>query len=127
MRVVVVGCSGSGKSTFGRRLSEAAGIPRHELDAFTWMPGWRPLHLEEPDEFFRRVSEAAAGEAWVMDGNYTKSREAHWTRATAIVWLDTPKWRAMVQVFWRSLTRAVSKKELWPGSGNREEFRKWLQ
>lgn len=127
MRVVVVGCSGSGKSTFARRLSEAAGIPRYELDAFTWQPGWRPLHIEEPEEFFLRVAEAAAGEAWVMDGNYTKSRDAHWPRATAFVWMDTPKWRAMVQVFWRSLTRAISKKELWPGSGNREEFRKWLQ
>jgi adenylate kinase family enzyme len=126
MRVVVVGCSGSGKSTFGRRLSEAAGIPRVELDAITWQPGWRPQHLEEPEVFFRRVSEAAAGDAWVMDGNYTKSRDAHWPRATAIVWLDPPKWRAMSQVFWRSLTRAISKKELWPGSGNKEEFRKWF-
>jgi hypothetical protein len=61
-----------------------------------------------------------------MDGNYTKARDAHWSRATAFVWMDTPRWRVMPQVIWRSLTRAVGKQELWPGTGNKEEFRRWL-
>jgi adenylate kinase family enzyme len=126
MRLVVVGCSGSGKTTMGKALAEALGVPRVELDAVNWQPGWRDLAVHEPEEFFRRVAEAAAGEAWVMDGNYTKARDAHWARATAFVWMDTPRWRVMPQVIWRSFTRAVGKQELWPGTGNKEEFRRWL-
>jgi len=32
----------------------------------------------------------------------------------------------MRQVLWRSFSRALSKRELWPGTGNKELFRRWL-
>jgi adenylate kinase family enzyme len=127
MRLVVVGASGSGKTTMAKALSEALGLPRVELDAINWQPGWRDIATHEPEEFFRRVQQAAAGEAWVIDGNYTKARAAHWSRATAFVWMDPGRWTVMRQVVWRSFSRAVSKQELWPGSGNKELFRKWLE
>jgi adenylate kinase family enzyme len=126
MRVVVVGTSGSGKSTLARALSQALGVPHIELDALNWQAGWRDLAIHEPEEFFRRVAEAASAEAWVIDGNYTKVREALWPRATAFVWMDPGRWMVMRQVIWRSFSRAVTKRELWPGTGNREEFRRWL-
>jgi adenylate kinase family enzyme len=126
MRVVVVGNSGSGKTTMAKALSQALGVPRIELDAINWQPGWRPLAIEDPEEFIRRVAEAAAGDAWVVDGNYTKAREAHWSRATHFVWMDTERWVVMRRVIWRSFSRAVSKRELWPGTGNKELFRRWL-
>jgi adenylate kinase family enzyme len=126
VRIVVVGSSGSGKTTMARALSRALGVPHVELDGLNWQPGWRDLARHDPDEFFRRVAEAAAGEAWVMDGNYTKAKAAHWSRATAFVWMDPPRATVMRQVIWRSVTRAVTKRELWPGSGNKELFRKWL-
>lgn len=126
MRVLVVGCSGSGKSTMGKALARAIGAPHTELDALNWAPGWRDLQSHDPDEFRRRIAEAAAPEAWVMDGNYTRIGGAHWARATDIVWMDTPRWRVMRQVIWRSLNRAITKQELWPGTGNKELFSKWL-
>ncbi|HEX5263901.1 MAG TPA: AAA family ATPase [Phenylobacterium sp.] len=126
MRLVVVGTSGSGKTTMAKALSAALGVPRIELDAINWQPGWRDIAIQEPEEFFRRVAEAAAGEAWVIDGNYTKSRDAHWPRATAFIWMDTERREVMRRVIWRSFSRAVTKEELWPGSGNKELFRKWL-
>src|SRR5438309_8401755 len=119
MRLVVVGCSGSGKTTMAKALARALGLPHVELDGLNWQPGWRDLAAHDPDAFFGRVAEAAAGDAWVMDGNYTKAREAHWSRATAFVWMDPPRGTVMRQVIWRSFSRAVSKRELWPGTGNR--------
>jgi adenylate kinase family enzyme len=126
MRLVVIGCSGSGKTTMARRLARACDLPHVELDGLNWAPGWRDLAVHDPEAFFQRIAEAAAGERWVMDGNYTKARDAHWSRATAFVWMDTPRWRVMPQVIWRSFTRAVTKQELWAGTGNRELFRRWL-
>ena len=46
--------------------------------------------------------------------------------ATAFVWMDPPLHVVMAQVIWRSFSRAVSKRELWAGTGNKELFRKWL-
>jgi adenylate kinase family enzyme len=126
MRVVVVGSSGSGKSTMARALSLALGLPHVEMDALNWTAGWRDLVVHEPDEFYRRVTEAAAGEAWVMDGNYSKARRAAWPRATAFIWMDPERWVVMRQVIWRSFSRAMTRRELWPGTGNREQFSRWL-
>jgi adenylate kinase family enzyme len=126
MRLIVVGCSGSGKTTMGRRLAEALGVPHTELDALNWDPGWRDLSKADPGEFRRRIAEVAAGDAWVMDGNYTKARDVHWARATAFVWMDPPLHVVMRQVTWRSFSRAATKRELWPGTGNKELFRRWL-
>jgi energy-coupling factor transporter ATP-binding protein EcfA2 len=126
MRIVVVGTSGSGKSTMAKALANALGVPHVEMDAINWQAGWRDLAVHEPEEFFRRVADAAAGEAWVIDGNYTKVRAALWPRATAFVWMDPERWPVMRQVLWRSFRRAVTKTELWPGTGNTEQFRRWL-
>jgi adenylate kinase family enzyme len=126
MRVVIVGSSGSGKSTMARALAQALGVPHIEMDALNWQPGWRDLAIQEPEEFLRRVAEAAAGDAWVMDGNYSKVRSALWPRATAFIWMDPERWVVMHQVIWRSFNRAVTKQELWPGTGNKELFRRWL-
>ena len=127
MRLVVVGSSGSGKTTMAKALSRALGIPRVELDAINWQADWYDIAKHEPDEFIRRVAAAAAGETWVIDGNYTKAREALWPRATGFVWMDPARSVVMRQVIWRSFNRAVTKQELWPGTGNKELFSRWLE
>ena len=117
-RVVVVGTSCSGKTTLARRLSRALGSSHVELDAIHWKPEWQ----ERPvDEVRRMASEAAAGERWVMDGNYSAVRDIVWGRATTVVWLNYPfrvvLWRALS----RTTRRVITQEELF--SGNREGFR----
>lgn len=126
MRVAVVGTSGSGKSTFARALAERISAPHIELDAINWQAGWRDLNTHDVAEFRRRVAAAVASDRWVSDGNYSKVRDLVLARATHLVWLDYPKPLTTWRVLRRSLSRALSKKELWPGTGNREEFRRWL-
>jgi adenylate kinase family enzyme len=116
-RISVVGTSGSGKSTVGRQLARGLGVPFVELDSIYHQPGWVPLPAEE---FRRRVAEEAAGEGWVIDGNYSKARPLVWARADTVVWLDLPRWTVMRQVTWRSLRRAAFGTELW--NGNRERW-----
>ena len=71
-RIVVVGTTGSGKTTMAGRLSSRLGIPHTELDALNWGPNWQTRPQEE---FRTAVDEATRGEAWVVDGNYSRARE----------------------------------------------------
>jgi len=120
-RFSVIGCSGAGKTTFGKRLAARLGCPFIELDAIVHQPGW--TRLPEPD-FRARVTCALSGPAWVCDGNYAEVHAIVRARATDVVWLDPSKARVMSQVIWRSVWRAVTREELW--NGNRERVSEWL-
>jgi adenylate kinase family enzyme len=120
-RTVVVGTSGSGKTTLASRLAARLGIPHIELDALHWDPGWNPA----PREVFRaRVERALAGDTWTVDGNYSAVRDITWSRADTLVWLDYPWHTVMGRVTWRTISRTLSRQELW--NGNRERFREAL-
>jgi len=125
MRIVVVGTSGAGKTTFARGVAAQLGLPHIELDAINWQPGWRDLTRHDVALFLRRVSEAIEAEAWVLDGNYGLVRDLVWQRATHLVWLDYDRPIIMLRVIRRSILRAVLKTELW--AGNRERWRNFLR
>ncbi|MFB9995184.1 adenylate kinase [Deinococcus oregonensis] len=117
-RILVIGTTGSGKTTLARAIAGRLGLPHGEQDGWNHQPGWQAA----PTEQFRAEVEAfTAQSAWVMDGNYSKARDIGWARADTLVWLDYP---AGV-VFWRLLRRTVrrifTQQELW--NGNRERLR----
>ncbi|MBI2724239.1 MAG: adenylate kinase [Chloroflexi bacterium] len=118
-RIVILGTTGSGKTTLGRRLSASLSLRHVELDALHWEPDW----VEADPETMRRRLTTALEEAdeWVTDGNYTGIiSDLTWTRADLIIWLDYSFARVMRRLFWRSLRRGVLREELW--SGNRERL-----
>jgi adenylate kinase family enzyme len=125
MRIVVVGTSGSGKTTMALRIAAALDLPFIELDRLHWGPNWLALSETDPDEFARRVREAISADAWVSDGNYEMVRDLIWPRATHLIWLDYSRPVVMYRVIKRSLARALDQKELW--AGNREDWRRWLR
>ncbi len=116
-RIVVVGTTGSGKTTMAGRLSDKLGIPHTELDALSWGPNWT---MRPQEEFRAAVDQATRGETWVVDGNYSRARELLWPRADTIVWLDFPLRVVLWRLWWRTLRRVIHKTELW--SGNRERL-----
>lgn len=121
MRINVIGTSGSGKTTFGRQLAEVLDLPFLEMDALFWGPDWS---FPDDPEMFSRLEAALQGEDWVLDGNYTRTRKIKWARVDAVVWLDYSFPRTLSQAVSRALSRTFSGEELWPGTGNRETFRK---
>lgn len=118
-RVSVVGTSCSGKTTFAKNLVQILGVKYIELDAIYWLPDW----VERPnDEFLNLVEKAAAKDIWVFDGNYTRTRETVWGRATAIVWLNYSFPRTFYRALNRTTRRAITGETMW--AGNRETFKK---
>lgn len=114
-RIVVVGTSGTGKTTVASMIAEAMEAPHIELDSLHWEHGWK----EAPDEVFKaRTAEATSGDKWVADGNYSKIRDILWGKADTVVWLDYPLWLAFWRVLRRTVVRVVTREELW--NGNRE-------
>lgn len=119
-RIAVVGTTGSGKTTLARDLAERLGIPHVELDALHWGPNWTEA---ETPAFRRDVEQALAGEAWVVDGNYSAVRDIVWSRADTIVWLDYSVGTVLSRLLMRTLRRSLGLETLW--NDNRERF--WVQ
>ena len=91
--ILVIGCPGSGKSVFSRRLSGILGIPVYHLD----MVYWKPDVTEVPREVFdEKITEIMNRDEWIMDGNYgrTLSYRLAWVEET----LD-PEFREYVRQF----------------------------
>jgi adenylate kinase family enzyme len=99
-RVLVMGSSGSGKSTFARRLSEITGLPFVSLDALYWKPGWV---ASDNTEFEQRVAEVARRPQWVMDGNFTGSGAGELRRQVSdtLIWFDLPRSSCMFGIMKR--------------------------
>lgn len=122
MKINIIGTSGSGKSTFGRRIAEALAIPYIEMDRLYWRANWQGT---PDDEFLATLEKAlAASPDWVLDGNYNRTRDVKWRDVDLVVWID----RGFIRTLWQAVTRASRrawhKQELWPGTGNRESFRR---
>lgn len=118
-RIIIVGTSGSGKSTLAQSLAKKLGYKYIQLDKLHWRKNWTEASDEE---FFRLIEEETQAEHWVLDGNYTRQRHISWSKADTIIWLRMPFALNLYQVVSRSINRAITQKELWEGTGNKESF-----
>lgn len=117
-RVVVLGTTGAGKSTFAGRLAELVGAEHVELDAFHHGPNWTPRPAEE---FAAGVASVLARRCWVVDGNYLdRVSDTLWPRADTVIWLDLPLWIILPRIVRRTVRRIRNRTELW--AGNREQW-----
>lgn len=118
-RVVVVGNSGSGKTTVARRLSRFLNAPLLEMDSVFHRYGWAD---DAPDDFLPTLDDFSRADRWVIDGNYTSHgvRDVVWPRADTFVWLDLPRRTAVSRVLRRTLRRVLTREPLW--GGVREPF-----
>ena len=123
-RIAIIGPGGAGKSTLARQIGEKLDLPVIHLDAHYWHEGW----METPKEAWEEVvREMAAGEAWVMDGNYGGTMDIRLAAADTLVFLDLPPWLCLVRVLRRQVRyRKQTRPDMAPGCPEKLDW-KFLQ
>ena len=86
-RIMIIGCPGSGKSTFARASAAKTGLPLYSLD----MMYWNPDRTTKPkDEFRAALRETVALPKWIIDGNYGSTLEIRMEACDTVIFLDYP-------------------------------------
>jgi len=98
-KIVVVGVSASGKSSFARELETKTNLPVIFMDSIMWKPGWNYIGDEETA---KRLNEESAKSEWIIEGYIIKdAREFIFDRADTIIYLDY----APIVSSWRYIKR----------------------
>lgn len=86
-KVIIIGCSGSGKTTFAEKLNKITGLPLYYLDAIWHKPD--KTHISR-NEFDQRILEIFATPEWIIDGNYNRTIETRLQQCDTVFLFDLP-------------------------------------
>jgi len=86
-KVLVIGCPGSGKSTFARGLAAKTGLPLYYLDMLYWNADKTTVTREVFDQ---RLDTVLDGEEWIIDGNYNRTMERRLEACDTVFFFDLP-------------------------------------
>lgn len=100
-RILVLGLSGSGKTTFSIRLGQILGIETIHLDACFWKPGW--TSTPQP-EWKAMVASLIEKESWIMDGMYESTLDLRIPAAETVIVIE----RSRLACLWGVLKRKAT-------------------
>jgi adenylate kinase family enzyme len=93
-RVLVIGCSGGGKTTVAAKIADLHRLEFQSLDRdVRWLPGW-----VECDRTERRaiISDMVQRDRWVMDGSGASSFDLRLPRTGLVLWVRVPRRVALI-------------------------------
>jgi len=120
-RLVVIGVTCSGKTTFARKLAKIMMVKHIELEAIYYLPKRTP---RPTDEFRMLIWNATATNTWVMDDNSSKIKEIILSRATTVILLKYPWHVFLYRSLCRLKERIIGKRFL--KSVTQQKFRRTL-
>ena len=82
---MVIGCPGSGKSTFSKSLSAKTGISLFHLDMMFWNADRTTV---DKTAFRRRMENVMQLDEWIIDGNYQSTIELRLQASDTVFFLD---------------------------------------
>ena len=86
-KVIVIGCPGSGKTTFAEKLNKLTGLPLFYLDAI-WHKADK-THISR-EEFDNKLKEIDKLDKWIIDGNYSRTIETRIKMCDTVILFDLP-------------------------------------
>lgn len=86
-KIIVIGCPGSGKSTFSRELSLLLGIEVYHLDMLFWNSDKTTV---PKDEFLKRLGAVLEKDSYIIDGNFGSTMELRMSECDTVFFLDLP-------------------------------------
>ncbi len=86
-KIMVIGCPGSGKSTFSRALHKLTSVPLFHLDMMYWNSDRTTV---DKAVFRERLSNTLQKDAWIIDGNYGSTMELRLQACDTVIFLDYP-------------------------------------
>lgn len=86
-KVIVIGCPGSGKTTFAEALARKTALPLYYLDAIWHKPDRTHIARES---FDTRLREILTQDAWIIDGNYSRTVEMRLCACDTVFLFDLP-------------------------------------
>ncbi len=84
-RIIIIGCPGSGKSTFAKKLAAQTCLPLFHLDMIWWKAD--RTHVSR-DVFDSRLADIISGDRWIIDGDYSRTYVARFRTCDTIVFFD---------------------------------------
>lgn len=92
-RILVVGCSGGGKTTLSRKMAARLDLPFVSMDReFFWLAGWQNRAKTEERAL---IAAKVAEERWLMDGTGSSSFDLRLPRAELMIWVRLPRLACM--------------------------------
>lgn len=121
-RILVIGCSGTGKSTLAQAIASLRRLTYVSMDRdIFWLPGWKSRSRAEA---ISRIEQAVAGPRWIMDGNSPGTLPLRLPRAEIVLWLRPPRHVALRGVFSRWLRyRGRSRPDMAEGCPERLDWK----
>lgn len=86
-KVIIIGCPGSGKSTFGRKLKSVTGLPLYHLDMMYWN---KDKTTVDKSVFLNKLKDVMNEPEWIIDGNYSSTMELRIIKSDTVFFLDYP-------------------------------------
>lgn len=120
-KILVIGCPGSGKSTFARKIRDKIGLPLYYLDQL-WHKSDKTTVSRE--EFDSKLSDILRRNQWIIDGNYNRTLEMRLKACDSVFFLDLP-----TEVCLRGVESRIGRKREdmpWIEEEFDEEFRQWI-
>ncbi len=120
-KIVIVGISAVGKSTFARELAVKTKLPLVHTDAFMWKPGWNYIG---DDATVNELNGASSMSEWIIEGYISQeARQFVFDRADTIIYHDYPSIVAVCRYIQRWLRHRKTPRPELQGSPEKFSFK----